>query len=143
MKGLVGFFFGAALFGAAIAIVYWFASHDYTGSLLLGFMCIGLSWFSIWAFWNERKAQLPGDDRAGSHREAAGMDVTVVTKESPWPIALAFSILWFLIGVIWDDFMLVSGIAAMLFCLWRLGGESARVGHERIRTPEGQEQDVT
>ncbi len=62
---------------------------------------------------------------ANSH--LAGDDLGIVTKESAWPILLAFSILWLLIGVVWSPFMIFTGAAAMLLILWRLGAESARV----------------
>jgi hypothetical protein len=54
-----------------------------------------------------------------------------VTKESPWPLLLAVSILWMLIGLFWSDFLLFTGLGAILLSLWRLGAESARVGPEK------------
>jgi hypothetical protein len=142
MKTFVGLFASSSIFGASIAIIYWFASHDYAGTFLLGFMFIALAYAAGWAFIAERDAKLSGDDPQLTHKQAAGEDVGIVTKESPWPIVLAFSILWFVIGLLWSDFMIFTGLAAMLLAVWRLGAESARVGHKRIMTKEGP-QDVT
>lgn len=139
MKTFVGLFLSSAFFGASISIIYWFASHDYAGTLLLGFMFCGLAFAALYAILAERRAELDGDDKHLQHKEVAGQDVGIFTKESPWPPLLAFSILWFLIGLIWSDFMLFTGIAAMLLCLWRLGAESARTGNKRIYTEEGPE----
>ena len=143
MKTLVGLFASSALFGLCACVVYWFSSHDRGGALLLGFMTVALSWAAGYAFVAERGAKLAGDDPQLQHKERAGEAVTLVTKESPWPFLLALSILWFLIGVIWSDFLLVTGIALMLLCLWRLGAESARVGAERVPDEEGREQGFT
>lgn len=139
MKTFVGFFGATAVFAVSICVVYWFASHDRGGALLLGFMCVALAFAAGYAFFAEKNAALEGDEPQLQHKEAAGEDITIVTKESPWPVLLAFSILWMLVGLLWSDFMLFTGLAAMLLCLWRLGAESARVGHERIMTEEGPE----
>lgn len=139
MKSFVGFFGSTAVFAVSICIIYWFSSHDRGGALLLGFMCVALSFAAGYAFFTEKNAALEGDDRDLKHREAAGEDITIVTKESPWPLTLAISIVWFLVGLLWSDFMLFTGLAAMLLCLWRLGAESARVGGDTIMTKEGPE----
>lgn len=137
MKTFVGLFLSSAAFGAAISIVYWFASHEYAGTLLLGFMAMALTFAAGFAFMAERNASLEGDDPQLMHKEAAGEDLGIVTKESPWPILLAFSILWMFIGLVWSDFMLYTGLAAMLLVLWRLGAESARIEFRRIPSEEG------
>ena len=127
MKTLVGLFLSSSAFGATICLVYWFSSHDRGGSLLLGFMSIGLGWAAGYALVAERDSDLAGDDPWLQQKERAGEDLGIVTKESAWPICLAFSVLVLLIGVIWSDFLLFAGLAAMLLCFWRLGAESARV----------------
>ena len=139
MKTFVGLFASTALFAVASCVIYWYSSHDRTGALLLGLMCIALTFAAGYAFLAEKNAALEGDDPNLQHKAATGEDVTIVTKESPWPIILAFSILWMLIGLIWSDFMLFTGIAAILLSMWRLGAESARVGEDRIVTEEGPE----
>lgn len=127
MKTYAGLFFSSALFGLAICVVYWFSSHERAGALLLGFMTIAMTWAAGYSLIGERHSNLPGDDPHMQHKEAAGEEVAIVTKTSPWPICLAFSILWMLIGVIWSDFMIFSGLVAILLCLWRLASESSRI----------------
>jgi Cytochrome c oxidase subunit IV len=139
MKPFVGLFASTALFAVSICVIYWFSSHDRGGALLLGFMCIALAFAAAYAFYSEKNAALEGDDPNLQHKEAAGEDITIVTKESPWPLILACSIVWMLIGLLWSDFMLFTGLAAILLALWRLGAESARAGEERIVTEEGPE----
>lgn len=139
MKTYIGLFMSTAVFSVSISIIYWFSSHDYFGALLLGFMFCALTFAAGYALLAERESYLDGDDNQLQHKEVAGEDVGIFTKESSWPPLLALSILWFLIGLIWSDFMLFTGIVAMLFCLWRLGAESARTGHKRLYTEEGPE----
>lgn len=127
MKTFVGLFFSSAMFGVVTSIGYWFSSHDYTGTLLLGFMAIGLGFAAGYAYLAEKSAHLEGDEPDLQHKQAAGADLGIFTKESAWPIVLAFSILWFVIGLVWSDFMIFTGAAAMLLAIWRLGAESARV----------------
>lgn len=139
MKAFVALFASTALFALSICVIYWYSSHDRGGALLLGFMCVALAFAAGYAFITEKNAAFEGDDPHLQHEEAAGEDVTIVTKESPWPAVLAFSVLWMLVGLLWSDFMLFTGLAAILLALWRLGAESARVGEERIVTEEGPE----
>src|SRR5579864_3984268 len=127
MKTLVALFLSSAAFGTTICAVYWFSSHDRGGSLLLGFMSIGLAWAAGYAIVAERNSNLAGDDPQLQHKKRAGEELGIVTKQSAWPVCLAFSVLWLLLGVVWSDFMIFTGLAAVLLCLWRLGAESARV----------------
>lgn len=140
MKTFAGLFGSSAAFALAICIVYWFASHEYAGTLFLGFMCCALAFAAGYAMFFERDAHLAGDDSQLHQKEAAGEDVGIFTKETPWPVLLAFSILWLLLGIVWSDFMIFTGLAAILLCIWRLAAESARVGHERIWTEDGPEE---
>ena len=143
MKTLVALFLSSSAFGAAICAVYWFSSHDRGGSLLLGFMSIGLGWAAGYAVVAERNSKLAGDDPELQHKERAGEDVGVVTKASAWPACLAISVLCLLVGTIWSDFLLFAGLAAALICCWRLGAESSRLGNERIAGEDGQEEQFT
>jgi hypothetical protein len=139
MKTFVGLFGSSAVFALAICIIYWFSSHEYAGTLFLGFMCCALSFAAGYAFLAEREGNIAGDDGMLDQKDRAGEDVGIFTKETPWPPLLAVSILWLFIGLIWSDFMIFTGLAAILLCLWRLGAESARIGHERVWTEEGPE----
>lgn len=137
MKTFVGLFLSSGTFGASIAVVYWFSSHEPAGTFLLGFMTLAFAWAAIYSIIAESGTNLAGDDPDLQHKERAGEDVGIVTKATPWPMLLALSIFWTLLGVVWSDFLLLSGIAAMLLCLWRLGAESARAGTKRVMTEEG------
>ena len=85
---------------------------------------------------NERRRS-PATIRSVQHKEAAGEDIGIVTKESAWPVLLAFSILWMLVGLLWSDFMLFTGLAAMLLCLWRSVRKARGSGTSAYVTEEG------
>ncbi len=137
VRTFIGLFFSSAAFGLAAAIIYWFSSHEYAGTLLLGLMTVALSFAAGYAMFAERESHLVGDDPKLTPIAASGEDLGIVTKQSAWPIVLAFTVLWSLIGLIWSDFMLFTGVAALLLVLWRLGAESSRTSHRRIPTIDG------
>lgn len=128
MKTGVGLFINSALFGIAIATVYWFSSHHYAGTILLGLMATAFAFATVWSILAEREASLDGDDPQMQQSDAAGEDLGVFTTSSAWPILIACSALVMLLGAVWSPFLLYVGIAALLLILWRLGAESARVG---------------
>ena len=128
MKTGVGLFISSALFGIAIATVYWFSSHHYAGTILLGLMATALAFATVWSIAAEREASLDGDDPQMQQSDAAGEDLGIFTTASAWPILIACSALVMLLGAVWSPFLLFVGIAAILLILWRLGAESARVG---------------
>lgn len=137
MKTFVGLFLSSALFSCSIAVVYWFSSEDYAGTLLLGFMTIALTFAASFAMIKDRSAKLAGDSPEMQHKQAAGDDLGIFTKNSAWPPLLALSICVLLIGVVWSDFLIFVGAAAMLLILWRLGAESSRVSQRWIEKEDG------
>lgn len=139
VKTFISLFLSSGTFSLAIAIVYWFSSKDLTGTLFLAFMTLGFSWIVVYTKIAEANSDLAGDIKEAHYAERAGEDLGIVTKQTPWSILLAASILLALLGVVWSDVLLVAGVAAALLCAWRLGAESARAGHKRIVTEEGEE----
>jgi hypothetical protein len=124
----VGLFVSSALFGIAIATIYWFSSHHYGGTILLGLMATALAFATVWSIAAEREADLDGDDPKMRQSDAAGEDLGIFTTASAWPILMACSALVMLLGALWSPFLLFVGIAAIILILWRLGAESARTG---------------
>ena len=137
MKTFVALFISSATFSASVCTIYWYSSHEYAGLLLLGLMTLAMSFAAGYAFLAERESHLAGDNPQMTHQQAAGEDLGIVTKESAWPIVVAFSVLWLLIGMVWSDFMIFTGVAALLIAVWRLGAESARISHRRIPAKDG------
>lgn len=127
VKTFVTLFISSATFGAAIALSYWFVSHEPTGTVLLGVMTGALLFTAGYAILGERDADLAGDAKEETPPEAAGEDLGIFTTESAWPILTAVSVLGMLVGLLWSPFLAVVGLAGLILCLWRLGAEAARV----------------
>lgn len=139
MKTFISLFLSSGAFSASISIVYWFSSKDITGTLFLGLMMLAFAWVAVYTKIAEAESDLAGDKPETTHAQRAGEDVGIVTKSTPWSFLLAVCIVTSLIGVVWTSFVLFLGLGGAMLCLWRLGAESARAGHKRILTEEGEE----
>jgi Flp pilus assembly protein TadB len=128
MKTFVGLFLSSTAFGAAILIAYWFVAHEETtGSILLGFMTAALAFAASYAVLAERDANIDGDSEELTPKETAGEDLGIFTTQSAYPILVALSALFLLLGVIYSPLLAFIAIVALVLCLWRLGAESARI----------------
>ena len=128
MKTFVGLFLSSTGFGLAILIAYWFVAHEETtGSILLAVMTAALAFAATYALIAERNAHLEGDAENMELNETAGEDLGVFTTESAYPILVALSSLFALLGLIYSPLLAFISIGALILCLWRLGAESARV----------------
>jgi len=127
VKSFVGLFGIASLFGLAIAVTYWFVSHqEGAGTAFLGFMFASLAFATGYAVLAERDADLEGDDPDSTNEAVAGEDLGIFTTETPYPILIALSTLALLTGMLWSPLLGIAGLAGMLLCFWRLGAESSR-----------------
>lgn len=131
MKTGVALFVSSTIFGAAIATAYWYSSHHWGGTLLLGFMAAALGFAAGWAVLAEREAQLDGDNPRMTQEQARGEDLGIFTSASAWPILAACSVLVMLLGLLFSPFMVVAGLLALVLVVWRMGAESARIGSPR------------
>jgi Cytochrome c oxidase subunit IV len=128
VKTFVGLFFSSTTFGVAILIAYWFIAHEETtGSVLLAVMTVALAFCATYAVIAERNADIDGDGTNLTPQDVAGEDLGVFTTESAYPILLAISCLFMLLGLIYSPLLAALSIVAILLCLWRLGAESARI----------------
>ncbi len=128
VKTFVGLFLSSTAFGAAIGIAYFFIAHEEaTGTMLLGIMTGALAFAAMYAVVAERNADLDGDVEELKPRETAGEDMGIYTLHSTYPILVALSALFFLLGLLYSPLLALISIIALLLCLWRLGAESARI----------------
>ena len=97
------------------------------GTALLGIMTAAMFFTAGYAVIAERNAHVAGDSDDLSNKDVAGEDLGIFTIESAWPILVALSAAFTLVGLIWSPVLAGAGLVAMLLCLWRLGAESARV----------------
>jgi cytochrome c oxidase subunit IV len=127
MKTFVALFVVSALFGLTIGVTYFFVAHEWAGTSLLAVMTAALVFAAAYAVLAERDADLTGDRPEAGVAVRAGEDLGIFTKHTPWPILIALSALGALTGTLWSPFVAVVSLAALVFCLWRLGAESAEV----------------
>ncbi|HET9028650.1 MAG TPA: cytochrome c oxidase subunit 4 [Candidatus Aquilonibacter sp.] len=128
MKTFVGLFFSSTAFGLVILIAYWFVAHEETtGSIFLAVMTIALAFCAMYAVVAERNAHIDGDGQELTPEDTVGEDIGVFTTHTPYPILLALSVLFLLLGVVYSPLLATAAGIAAILCLWRLGAESARV----------------
>lgn len=128
VKTFVGLFFSSTGFGVAILIAYWFTAHEETtGSIFLAVMTVALAFCAMYAVVAERDAHVDGDGQELTPRDTAGEDMGVFTTRSAYPILLAISCLFMLLGLIFSPLLGFVATVAIVLCLWRLGAESARI----------------
>ncbi len=128
MKTFVGLFLSSTGFGLAILIAYWFIAHEETtGTVLLAVMTAALAFAASYALIAERNAHLDGDGQEVTPEDTAGEDLGIFTTQSAYPILVALSVLFMLLGLLYSPLLAFIAIIGLLLCLWRLGAESARV----------------
>lgn len=125
MKTSLRLFLSSCIFSTVIGTVYWFASNDLTGTILLGLMACGFAFLIGYTRLAERHANLVGDREAISMRDTAGERLGIFTTRSPWPIVLALSVCASLFGLITTPAISVIAGAVFFYALWQLVKESA------------------
>ena len=119
MKVEGGLFIGCAVFFAGADIVYWYFSHDPTGTAALAF-AVGLAFLTGFyvLFTGRRLPKRPEDDLAGEIEQGTG-ELGFFSPHSWWPlflgfaaatVALGFAIGWwlFLIGMLFTVFAAIG-----------------------------------
>jgi hypothetical protein len=124
MKIGIRLFVSSAVFGAAIATVYWFSSHDPTGTILLGVMASGLTFAAGYSYFAERHAQLIGDRASAAPGDERGVRIGVFTVRSPWPVIVAAGAFLLLTGLAVSSTAAVAGLLIIAYALFRLIAES-------------------
>jgi hypothetical protein len=107
-------FISSAIFGIAIALSYWFTSHESIGTFMLGIMAFGLSFVAGYMIVAEREADLIGDKRTASNADAAGELIGSFTIRSPLPFGIAFAISCIFLGVVVSPTISILGFIVAL-----------------------------
>lgn len=124
-------FGGVAIFVLGMTVLYWFLSHDPTGTTALA-LCFGLCFLvaSYVLFTGNRLGPRPEDDPAAEISDGAG-EMGFFSPYSWWPLAVAATAAAGFLGIIfgwWLDFLaaplLVTAVIGFVFEYYR--GENAR-----------------
>jgi hypothetical protein len=107
-------FISSALFGIAIAVAYWFTSHESIGTFMLGIMAFGLSFVAGYMIVAEREADLIGDRKNAEIADGAGELVGTYTIRSPLPIVTAAALTCIGLGIVVSPTIALLGLLAIL-----------------------------
>lgn len=101
-------------FLGVVAVIYWFASHDWTGTTCLALSFgLGLLVAFYLIFTNRRMGDRPEDRPNAEIAEGAG-DLAHFSPASAWPIALAGSAALVLVGFIFGLWITFIAVALVL-----------------------------
>ena len=91
MKVEGGLFIGCAVFFAGVDVVYWYFSHDPTGTAALAF-AVGLGFLTGFyvLFTGRRLPERPEDNPQGEIAEGTG-EIGFFSPHSWWPLFVGFS----------------------------------------------------
>jgi hypothetical protein len=109
-----GYLFGfIGVFMAIMGVIYWFSSHDWTGTTCIALASgLGLLVTFYLVFTARRMGPRPEDRAEAEIAEGAG-DLAHFSPASAWPIMLAFSAAAALVGFIfglWITFIAIGGV---------------------------------
>jgi hypothetical protein len=113
VKTSIAFWAYVAVFGLVVGTIYWFASYEQAGTVLLLFM--GFCGLTIggYLFVRARRAKLPEDDPKADHADAGEEPIGRFSAGSLWPILMGLGVATGIEGFIYGRWLLVVG--ALLF----------------------------
>ncbi len=106
-------FISSAIFSSAIAIAYWFITHEPAGTMLLGFMAAALAVVTFYIIFAERDSNLYADKENATMAEAAGERVGTYIVHSPAPFWIAVALSGILLGFVVAPAAAGLGIVAL------------------------------
>lgn len=135
MGKVEGYLFAfVAVFLAAVDVVYWFMSHDPTGTTCIA-LTVGLGGLSgFYLLVTARRSGPRPEDRGDADISEGAGDLGHFSPGSPWPIGLAFSANLVFLGLIFGVWLSFIGAAGLLLTLTGLLFEHYR-GHN-VHTEE-------
>ncbi len=102
-------FLSSAAFGIAVALGYWFVSHEAAGTALLGLMGVSLGAAGVYVARHARGAALPADQPESRPEQLAGQRVGAFPTSSSYPVMLAAGIALFSVGLIYGWWLALPG----------------------------------
>ena len=117
-------FVSSCVFGVCIALVYYWSSRDWTGTILLGLMAAASLFAAGYMFLAQRHADLIGDRSDAGPGDEAGVRIGVFTLRSPWPVIAAAGAFALLFGLVVSSTVAVAGLLIIAWALAQLIRES-------------------
>jgi hypothetical protein len=122
-------FLGTGLFAALIGLIYWFTSHEPTGTTLLG-LVLGLGALPgiVFLRWGRRMGPRPEDRKDATIDEGAGT-VGSFQESSIWPFVIAGGAAFTAVGLVFGLWAALPGL--ILLAIAFIGGTmESRGTHE-------------
>jgi hypothetical protein len=118
VEGLL--FTGVAVFFAGVDVVYWYTSHDPTGTTALA-LAVALGFLvGFYLFITGRRTGMRPEDRPNADISEAAGEFGFFSPHSWWPIFIALSASITAVGLaLWLPWLIVAGVC---FILTTVGG---------------------
>ncbi|HEV7208738.1 MAG TPA: cytochrome c oxidase subunit 4 [Mycobacteriales bacterium] len=118
MGKVEGYVFGfIAIFLVIVDVVYWYMSHDPTGTTCIA-LAAGLGGLSgFYLSYTARRTGPRPEDRGDADISEGSGDLAHFSPGSVWPVGMAFSVNTAFLGIIFGLWITFIGAAALLFTL--------------------------
>jgi hypothetical protein len=113
-----------AVFFAIIAIVYWFWSYEWAGTILLG-LGIGLAgMIGVFLLIQARRGPAPAEDRPdATPADAAGEEVGRFPTASVWPLVVGIGTFLAALGLVLNAWLALPGALVLALALVSMARE--------------------
>jgi hypothetical protein len=115
IEGLL--FAGAAAFYALLAAVYWFITRELVGTTALA-LSAGLAFLiGFYALLTSRRVGVRPEDDPNAKIEDADPDYGFFSPHSWWPLAVGFSTMLVVLGLVFAVWLLILGVGMLMAAL--------------------------
>ena len=115
MKVALRLFLSSAVFTCALALAYWFTSHEPAGAVLLAFMTAALLVIAVYMIVAERNAGLFADEADATPARAQGERLGAFVLHSPAPFWIGVALFGLMLGLVVAPAAAGLGVIALLF----------------------------
>ena len=119
-------------FGFAAAIIYWFLSYEWIGTICLGLLGAGPGFAGLILVQEQRQRGGSGESRAVAMRRLAGIppqdppgprnlaaeDLGVLPLPTIWPLAASLGVAVLFTGLIYGLWLVILGIGLLIYAAW-------------------------
>jgi hypothetical protein len=107
-----------AAFFAVITVIYWFASYEWAGTVLLGLLIGATALIGAHLFTQVRHRPAPLEDRTDAvPADAAGEEVGRFPSASIWPFVAGVAVLVLALGLVFSTYVALPGAVLLVFAI--------------------------
>ena len=105
------------VFYAFLAGIYWYFSRDEVGTTALALTGALAFLISFYALYTSKRVYPRPEDRLDAHVDEADPEYGFYSPHSWWPLAVGVSVLALVFGLIFAVWLIVLGVAALMFAV--------------------------